>query len=61
MECERIHIFVLQILEHTIKRYECLLGCVYMNCECIRGDENGFKMKRVGEVATKAKRMVLKV
>ena len=37
-------------------RYEWLLGSIYMNCECVRGDENVFKMLRVKDVVRNAKR-----
>ena len=65
LECKRIScdsedICFVKIGKHD-KRYEWLLGSVYMNCEGIRGEENVLKMKRVKDVISNAKEEGLKI
>ena len=65
LECKRIScdsedICFVKIGKHD-KRYEWLLGSVYMNCEVIRGEENVLKMQRVKDVVSNAKAEDLKI
>ena len=65
LECKRIwcdsedNCFV-KIGTHN-KRYEWLLGSIYMNYEGIRGEENVLQMQRVKDVVRKANEEDLKI
>ena len=65
LECKRIscdskYICFVKIGKHD-KRYEWLLGSLYMNCEGIRGEENVLKMQCVKDVVSNAKAEGLKI
>ena len=50
--CESEDVCFLKVGTH-VGRYEWLLGSIYMNCECVRGDEHVFKMLCVKDVVRK--------